>query len=159
MDFFILLQIWYEIQFNYRYYYYRLTNDRLFQISLSRHVNSHFKPPSAPVGLSSRRATPDSTPIKFYIRKTRRKHRTASRRSTPAAVNSADTFDVGTMAGVKDGLSKIKRKSRGTAESQLDDIGFDGTGTAVVLWSRVLGRRLEADGAVSLLVHWHPPGM
>ena len=138
------------------------------QISLSRHVNSHFKPPATPTGPANRRggnSTPDSTtPIKFYIRKTRRKHRSsaAAKRATPAAFNAADTFDVGTMAGVKDGLSKIKRKSSRrseAADSELDDIGFDGTGTAVVLWSRVLGRRLEEDGTVSLLVTWHPPSM
>ena len=47
----------------------------LFQISLSRHVNSHFKPPATPAGPSGRGRPAPDTPIKFYIRKTRRKNR------------------------------------------------------------------------------------
>lgn len=123
------------------------------QISLSRHVNSHFKPPQTPAGQSARRTLDSSTPIKFYIRKTRRKNRT---RPTPL-INNIDLFDVGTMAGIKDGLSKVKRRSRACRHP--DQIKFDGSGSSIVLTSKVLGRRLDAHGNINFLVEWHPLGM
>ncbi len=137
----------------------------VFQISLSRHVNSHFKPPttnSSPGG--PRRGggggnTPDATtPIKFYIRKTRRKSRS---RRLVRNVNAIDLFDIGVMAGVKDALSKIKRRKdyarlcndskaigyeNGDAKkksiAKSGDLIFDRTGTMLVLQAKIICRKL-----------------
>ena len=122
-------------------------------------MNKHFKPPNTGNSPGGPRrgaggATPDATtPIKFYIRKTRRKSR--HRTCLLKAGNSIDLFDIGVMAGVKDALSKIKRRkdfARNTSRDFEPNMGkelvFDKSGTMVVLEGRIICRKY-ADSSKS----------
>ena len=78
------------------------------------------------------------------------------------ADNAIDLFDIGTMAGVKDALSKIKRRkdferlgleSRGNALNDVledkknkagDNLIFDRSGTMIILQGKVVCKRLLA---------------
>jgi hypothetical protein len=131
------------------------------QVSLSRHVNSHFKPPCAPPNLTIQAKRTQDTPVKFFVKKTRRK---ASSRSSPAGPGlgsklGSDLFDIGVMAGVKDGLARLKPRTRGAQGSMADGVTFDRTGQAVILHSRVNSRRLDASGNIHYLISWFPQGM
>jgi len=122
------------------------------QISLSRHVNSHFKPPCVPRGGES------PTKTAALHRKTRRK---LSLRSNVTSHNTKDLFHVGVMAGVKDGLARLKPPVKGSWKSEEEEerVRFDRTGQAVVLRSKVTSRRLEESGDIHYLISWLPQGM
>ena len=126
--------------------------DHLLQISLSRHVNSHFKPPCVPRGAES------PTKTAALHRKTRRK---LSLRSNVTSHNTKDLFHVGVMAGVKDGLARLKPPVKGSWKSEEEEerVRFDRTGQAVVLRSKVTSRRLEESGDIHYLISWLPQGM
>jgi hypothetical protein len=136
-----------------------------FQISLSRHVNSHFKPPQNPPGApphSHRRSggspADTSAPLRFLVRKTRRKQPSlAAAAQRCIADGLVDPFHVGVMAGVRDALARVKRRPRHARSPHA--INFDGSGTAVIFYSRVLGRRLDENGNLHYLISWLPAGM
>ena len=123
------------------------------QGSLSRHVNSHFKPPSTPHHSGPGRPRGPDSPAKLTAKKTRRKASTRSA-GTGTSSKSPDLFDMGVMAGVRDGLARLKPSSRGRGQG----VTFDRTGQAVVLYSRVSSRRREEDG-VFYLISWQPQGL
>jgi len=124
------------------------------QVSLSRHVNSHFKHPCGPAAQATSKKNLETTPIKFYIRKNRRKTRTLV---TPVS-NSADPFNIGIMAGIKDGLAKIKKKPRGQRK-KLSEMNFDSTGNCLIFHSKVNSRKLDENGNIHYLISWFPVGM
>ena len=81
-------------------------------------------------------------------------------------VNAIDLFDIGVMAGVKDALSKIKRRkdyarlcndSKGIGYENGDakkktiaksgDLIFDRTGTMLVLQAKIICRKLVKDAS------------
>ena len=103
------------------------------QVTLSRHVNSHFKHPCVPSNQSSAKKNVETTPIKFYIRKNRRKNKAAV---TQVSNIGMDPFDIGIMAGIKDGLSKIKNKPKGQRK-KLREMNFDSSGNCVIFHSQV----------------------
>jgi len=125
------------------------------QVSLSRHVNSHFKPPCVPSNQSSSKKNLETTPIKFYIRKNRRKNKSLA---TPVSNSGMDLFDVGIMAGIKDGLSKIKKKPRGQRRKR-SELNFDSSGNFVIFHSQINSRKLDENGNVHYLISWFPLGM
>jgi hypothetical protein len=131
-----------------------------FQLSLSRHVNSHFKPPQNPPGDHHRRsggpAATTATPLRFLVRKSRRKAPAAAARQRSADA-LVDPFHVGVMAGVRDALARVKRRPRNARCPA--DINFDGSGTGVIFYSRVMGRRLDENGNLHYLISWLPAGM
>ena len=137
----------------------------VFQLSLSRHVNSHFKPPQNPLASHHhhhhhRRSggpVDTATPLRFLVRKTRRKAPTAAAAGLRLADSLVDPFHVGVMAGVRDALSRVKRRPRQTRCPSA--INFDGSGTAVIFYSRVMGRRLDENGNLHYLISWLPAGM
>ena len=125
------------------------------QVTLSRHVNSHFKHPCVPSNQSSSKKNVETTPIKFYIRKNRRKNKALV---TPVSNIGMDPFDIGIMAGIKDGLSKIKKKPKGQRK-KLSEINFDSTGNCVIFHSQVNSRKLDENGNIHYLISWFPLGM
>lgn len=125
------------------------------QVSLSRHVNSHFKPPCIPSSQTNSKKNSETTPIKFYIRKNRRKTKSLV---TPASNCRLDPFDIGIMAGIKDGLSKIKKKPKGQRR-KLSELNFDSSGNCVIFHSQVNSRRLDENGNIHYLISWFPLGM
>ena len=119
------------------------------QLSLSRHVNSHFKNPSCPPANSQPRKSGPASPIKFYIRKNRRKLKpTVCHQSS-----RPELFHIGIMAGIKDGLSRI---SSGPVPKE---ITFDQTGNEIIFQQRIKSRKLDEDGNIKYLVCWQPEGM
>lgn len=126
------------------------------QISLSRHVNSHFKPPCTPSQASIRRGGESPSKTTALQRKTRRK---LSLRSNATTNNTKDLFHVGVMAGVKDGLARLKPPIKGGWKPEEESVRFDRTGQAVVLRSKVTSRRLEESGDIHYLISWLPQGM
>jgi hypothetical protein len=132
-----------------------------FQLSLSRHVNSHFKPPQNPPGDHHRRsggpAATTATPLRFLVRKSRRKAPAAAAARQRSADAVVDPFHVGVMAGVRDALARVKRRPRNARCPA--DINFDGSGTGVIFYSRVMGRRLDENGNLHYLISWLPAGM
>ena len=140
----------------------------ILQVTLSRHVNSHFKNPtgtatSSPSGPSQRRQSAPSSPLKFYIRKNRRKTLRSSRDQAEASVPASgpDLFHVGIMAGIKDGLSRFSspgdRSSSSTSASL--DLVFTNGGELVFRPGSIKSRRLDEDGNIEYLVAWSPGGM
>eukprot|EP00090_Calanus_glacialis_P026583 TRINITY_DN41821_c0_g1_i1.p1 TRINITY_DN41821_c0_g1~~TRINITY_DN41821_c0_g1_i1.p1 ORF type:complete len:769 (+),score=117.36 TRINITY_DN41821_c0_g1_i1:311-2617(+) len=125
------------------------------QVTLSRHVNSHFKHPCVPSNQSSAKKNVETTPIKFYIRKNRRKNKAAV---TQVSNIGMDPFDIGIMAGIKDGLSKIKKKPKGQRK-KLSEINFDSSGNCVIFHSQVNSRKLDENGNIHYLISWFPLGM
>ena len=128
------------------------------QTSLSRHVNSHFKPPCTPGPGAPRRGGGDTSPCKTAVRKNRRK---LSLRGGSGASNgpnrSGDLFHIGVMAGVREGLARLKPAERRQVAGE--QVTFDRSGQAVLLTSRVVSRRLEESGEVNYLISWSPQGM
>ena len=134
----------------------------LFQISLSRHVNSHFKTPGGSSTTSNNNNNTkkqsngnNSSPVKFYIRKTRRKLRSGVSHVNHLKM-SEDTFHLGIMAGIKDGLSRISHSSHNS-----DNVPFifDNCGADLVFRSEVKSRKLDENGNIQYLVTWLPEGM
>ena len=134
----------------------------LFQISLSRHVNSHFKTPGGSSTTSNNNNNTkkqsnsnNSSPVKFYIRKTRRKLRSGVSHVNHVKI-SEDTFHLGIMAGIKDGLSRISHSSHCS-----DNVPFifDNSGADLVFRSEVKSRKLDENGNIQYLVTWLPEGM
>jgi len=126
------------------------------QISLSRHVNSHFKPPCTPSQAGIRRGGESPSKATSLQRKTRRK---LSLRSNATTNNTKDLFHVGVMAGVKDGLARLKPLVKGEWKPEEESVRFDRTGQAIVLRSKVTSRRLEESGDIHYLISWLPEGM
>jgi len=125
------------------------------QVSLSRHVNSHFKHPCVPSNQSTSKKNLETTPIKFYIRKNRRKTKTLV---TPVSNSGTDPFNIGIMAGIKDGLSKIKKKPKGQRK-KLSEMNFDSSGNCLIFHSQVNSRKLDENGNIHYLISWFPLGM
>jgi len=132
------------------------------QISLSRHVNSHFKTPGGSSTTSNNNNNTkkqsnsnNSSPVKFYIRKTRRKLRSGVSHVNHLKM-SEDTFHLGIMAGIKDGLSRISHSSHNS-----DNVPFifDNCGADLVFRSEVKSRKLDENGNIQYLVKWLPEGM
>lgn len=140
----------------------------ILQVTLSRHVNSHFKNPTgtgtgSPSGPSQRRQSAPSSPLKFYIRKNRRKTLRSSRDQAEASVPASgpDLFHTGIMAGIKDGLSRfspVSNRSSSLSPSSLDLV-FTNGGELVFRPGSVKSRKLDEDGNIHYLVSWHPGGM
>ena len=141
----------------------------LLQVTLSRHVNSHFKNPTgsgtagSPSGPSQKRQSAPSSPLKFYIRKNRRKTLRSSRDQAEASVPASgpDLFHIGIMAGIKDGLSRFSsasNRSSSLSPSSLDLV-FTNGGELVFRPGSVKSRKLDEDGNIQYLVSWHPGGM
>lgn len=139
------------------------------QVTLSRHVNSHFKNPTgtgtagSPSGPSQKRQSAPSSPLKFYIRKNRRKTLRSSRDQAEASVPASgpDLFHIGIMAGIKDGLSRFSsasNRSSSLSPSSLDLV-FTNGGELVFRPGSVKSRKLDEDGNIQYLVSWHPGGM
>ena len=63
------------------------------------------------------------------------------------------------MAGVKDGLARLKPPVKGGWKPEEESVRFDRTGQAVVLRSKVTSRRLEESGDIHYLISWLPQGM
>ena len=63
------------------------------------------------------------------------------------------------MAGVKDGLARLKPPVKGDWKPEEERVRFDRTGQAVVLRSKVNSRRLEESGDIHYLISWLPQGM
>ena len=118
------------------------------QLALSRHVNSHFKNP-CPSTNSQPRKGAAASPIKFYIRKNRRKIKPAEVRNS----SKPELFHIGIMAGIKDGLSRI---SGGPNPQQ---ITLDQTGSEIIFHHRIKSRKLDENGNIQYLVTWLPEGM
>jgi len=76
---------------------------------------------------------------------------------TPVS-NSADPFNIGIMAGIKDGLAKIKKKPKGQRK-KLSEINFDSTGNCLIFHSKVNSRKLDENGNIHYLISWFPVGM
>jgi len=134
------------------------------QTSLSRHVNGHFKqPPSVPHlsggGGQGGKKNPDTPVKKFCVRKNRRK--CSSSATVPQHFGAKkDLFDIGVMAGVKDGLSRLKPREIGEEDAEEDDQwSFDRSGQSLVLHSAVRSRRLDASGNIHYLISWSPQGV
>lgn len=127
------------------------------QVSLSRHVNSHFKPPCGPPHPPSTKKSADSNPVKYYVRKSRRKTRTLG---TGQPAHGLDLFDIGIMAGIKESLSRIKKKSKIQRKKKiLNEINFDSCGNSVILNGHVTSRKQDENGTVHYLVSWLPQGL
>ena len=122
-------------------------------MTLSRHVNSHFKNPAGggtaggpsgqQPGQGKQRPAPAS-PVKFYVRKTRRRQlggRDTASLGTPAG---PDLFHVGIMAGIRGGLARLPAVS---------------SGGQVEVSGEVKSRKLDEDGNIHYLVSWSPPGV
>ena len=142
------------------------------QLSLSRHVNSHFKNPSSPSTNSQPRKSATASPIKFYIRKNRRKIKpTVGRHSS-----KPELFHIGIMAGIKE--KNVKSKfceliykimqslywyclglSRISSGPRNKEITFDQTGNEIIFHHRIKSRKLDEDGNIQYLVSWLPDGM
>ena len=63
------------------------------------------------------------------------------------------------MAGVKDGLARLKPPGKGEWKPEEESVRFDRTGQAVLLRSKVTSRRLEESGDIHYLISWLPQGM
>lgn len=123
------------------------------QLSLSRHVNSHFKNPSSPSTNSQPRKSTTASPIKFYIRKNRRKIKpTVGRHSS-----KPELFHIGIMAGIKE--KNVKSLSRISSGPKHKEITFDQTGNEIIFHHRIKSRKLDEDGNIQYLVSWLPDGM
>ena len=140
----------------------------ILQVTLSRHVNSHFKNPPGTVASSpsgQRRQSAPSSPIKFYIRKNRRKTLRSSRDQAEASVPASgpDLFHVGIMAGIKDGLSRFSSAKRSSSSSSSSSASLDlvltNGGELVFKPGSIKSRKLDGDGNVQYLVSWSPGGM
>ena len=100
-----------------------------------------------------------SSPIKFYIRKNRRKLRSGSKAeggSQGKAADKNDLFHLGIMAGIKDGLSRFTKTP---SRSQDVPLTFASCGSELVFHSEVKSRKLDENGNVHYLVSWLPAGM
>ena len=136
----------------------------ILQVTLSRHVNSHFKNPPGTVASSpsgQRRQSAPSSPIKFYIRKNRRKTLRSSRDQAEASVPASgpDLFHVGIMAGIKDGLSRFSSAKKSSSSSTSLDLVLTNGGELVFKPGSIKSRKLDGDGNVQYLVSWSPGGM
>ena len=131
-------------------------------MTLSRHVNSHFKNPAGggsaggpggqQPGQGKQRPAPAS-PVKFYVRKTRRRQQGAGGRDTASLGTPAgpDLFHVGIMAGIRGGLARLS--CPGAAAPAVS------TGGQVEVSGEVKSRKLDEDGNIHYLVSWSPPGV
>ena len=119
-------------------------------------MNSHFKQPCGPSPSNgSKKTSATSSPIKFYIRKNRRKSRVNNQTPSNCGSERTDPFHIGIMAGIKDGLSKFKK----TQKSDESILSFDPTGSQLLFHNEVKSRRLDENGNIHFLVSWQPSGM
>jgi len=131
------------------------------QISLSRHVNSHFKLPDERRCSGSKRQDPHSTPTKSNLKN---KSRCRPRGKSSKASTNVEIFDVGIMAGVRDGLAKLKASDQNeaatmpsaAASDETSELKFNISGSEVTFQSQVLARKIDTNGIVKLLLTWHP---
>lgn len=137
------------------------------QVSLSRHVNSHFKNPCGTSQqtkpINTRKNSITTSPIKFYIRKNRRKVRSgvtgggSGSGSKEVGLGHPDLFHIGIMAGIKDGLSRF---NPGLCSTECDQkLEFDSSRSQLVFRTKVKSRKLDENGNVHYLVSWLPAGM
>ena len=131
-------------------------------MTLSRHVNSHFKNPAGggtaggpggqQPGPGKQRPAPAS-PVKFYVRKTRRRQLGAGGRDTASLGTPAgpDLFHVGIMAGIRGGLARLSCPGAETPALS--------SGGQVEVSGEVKSRKLDEDGNIHYLVSWSPPGV
>ena len=95
--------------------------------------------------------------VKYYVRKSRRKTRTLG---TGQPAHGLDLFDIGIMAGIKESLSRIKKKSKIQRKKKiLNEINFDSCGNSVILNGHVTSRKQDENGTVHYLVSWLPQGL
>ena len=69
-----------------------------------------------------------------------------------------DIFDMGVMAGVKDGLARLKPTGP-VHWPRTEGFTFDRQGQSVVVHSKITTRRLEQSGNIHYLISWFPQGM
>ena len=132
---------------------------------MSRHVNSHFKNPCGTSQqtkpINTRKNSITTSPIKFYIRKNRRKVRSGVSSGGggggSVGLGHPDLFHIGIMAGIKDGLSRF---NSGLSSTQCDqNFEFDSSRSQMVFRTRVKSRKLDENGNIHYLVSWLPSGM
>lgn len=111
------------------------------QTTLQRHVNSHFSE-SRNQGASKKNCESSNK----LIRRNGKKLRI---RSQPFSARIYDFFDTGIMEGLQHNLIDMTERR---TNSLFDEV----PGDTVTLHSKILGRRVDGDGQVQILLRWFP---
>ncbi|XP_034951250.1 zinc finger protein jing isoform X3 [Chelonus insularis] len=112
------------------------------QITLERHVNSHFNQPETSNN-NSKRSCENSGKL------VRRNGKKLRYRRQPWSARLFDYFDTGVMEGLQHRLLEL-------AKSRTHGFLVDTPGNSMALTSQVLAKRVEMDGKIRVLLRWYP---